>query len=108
VLVFKTIRDRRSGDVALLGILLAVIALIIAVSLGRVKYQGEWQPTLAMHYGVLSMVIPILAWIAISKNCHVLPACVIGIGLVYMYSTALKQAYDWRIEYTNTASARKT
>lgn len=107
VLAFKSIRNRNSGEIALLGILLAVTALIIAVSLGRVKYQGEWQPTLAMHYGILSMLIPMLAWIAISKNLHAIPACVIGVGLVCMYSIALEQAYDWRIEYANTSSARK-
>lgn len=96
----------RTSWIALL-LNIAVLLQLAAVAWGRARYQGGWHPTLAMHYGVLAMLLPITAWLALAARGHSFVAQVLGIAFVLTFGTGWMQAEQWRIGYTREQAAAK-
>lgn len=88
-------------------LLLTAISQLLAVAWGRTSYQNGWQPTLAMHYGILSMLLPILGWLCWAQSSRKAAAKAIGLGLTAIFAYGWVQAEQWRTTYTLAQTAAK-
>lgn len=99
---------RRVADAVLAAMIVIVAALLWAIAAGRSSYQGGWQPTLAMHYGILSLMLPALAWLALSGDLAPRwQRATAGLVLVCIFGLANLEGWRWRAAYTQQASAEK-
>ncbi len=87
----------------LLGLsLLASFAIVLSIATGRSKVQDGWNNVLAMHYGYLTVLLPIIAWICISKFFNARISLLVGIIGITIFGAAYKKNYSWRDEYVRS------
>lgn len=98
--------EDRIGTVASL-LTASVLFQLAAVAWGRAQYQGGWQPTLAMHYGAISMLLPILAWLTLASRDPPIAAPVVGIAFTFIFSLGWVNAEVWRAAYTREQTSVK-
>ncbi|EEE04553.1 hypothetical protein [Burkholderia multivorans] len=75
--------------------LAAAMLLTVATAYGRAK-EMAWAPGLEMHYGTLAMLMPIIAWIALSTWLPRRAATAVGLLLVCLFARAYWANYQWR------------
>jgi hypothetical protein len=97
--------ERPLSDVALLGMLCATILLMLALAAGRSKYQS-WAPGLEMHYGFLTIIMPIVSWIIVSSNVNRKTQVVVGVLLVALFARAFMANWNWRFTYVANSWAK--
>lgn len=97
----------RSGA-ALTALTGSVLITLAAVAMGRAEYQGGWQPTLAMHYGIIGMLLPLLAWLACARNGRRSATRLAGLTMICLFGTGLFQAAQWRTAYTDAQRVPKS
>lgn len=100
-------KDARSPDRMMILLLVAILLQLAAIAWGRARYQGGWQPTLAMHYGVLALQLPIIAWLILAAKSRAVATQILGIVFTLTFGVAWLQAEQWRTLYTQTESAAK-
>lgn len=88
-------RGRSIAHLALLGVLVATCVVMIAIALGRSKYQA-WFPGLERHYGYLTILGPIAAWILISARINRVARSVLGLLIVALFVRAFQANWEWR------------
>jgi hypothetical protein len=88
-------RGRSIANLALFGVLLATSVVMMAIALGRSRYQA-WSPGLEMHYGYLTILGPIAAWISISARINRVARSVPGLLIVTLFACAFQANWKWR------------
>lgn len=80
--------------------LVACLVVILSIAIARSKIHPEWNVSLAIRYGYLATLLPIMAWILISKgpNTRVgtLTTSLVGLSLVILFGAAYIDNYQWR------------
>lgn len=84
-------------DVALFSVLTATLVLMLALAVGRSTYQGGWSPGLEMHYGYLTIMMPMVAWMMLPVGAR--SSMVIGVALVAVFGKAYLENAHWRFGY---------
>lgn len=92
------------SDVAMFGVLCATVLLMLSVAVGRSKYES-WSPGLEMHYGVLTVLMPIVSWIIVSSSVNCRMSAMIGVLLVALFARAYVANWDWRFAYISDSKA---
>ncbi len=109
-LVFRLNRRQLDDADLLVGACLAIyVCLLAAISYGRAKIQGGWEPGSAIHYGVLTIFVPILSWILVSKNAPKYTAELLGAILLTIGMWVFQVNGDtrmWYINYNNPLQAK--
>lgn len=107
--LFKKTRHTQLSlvDITFAFVVLAGLAEILSVAIGRSKAQGGWSDGLAMHYAILTALIPIAAWIVISASKKLLVTVPLGLGLVAICLAAYSQNFAWRTEYRSMVVAKQ-
>lgn len=95
--------DRGLSHVTMLGALCATLLLMVSIAAGRSSYMG-WVGGADMHYGYLTVLMPITAWIIVSANVGRKAQGIIGLILVSLFAFAYLENSQWR--YRNTAETR--
>jgi hypothetical protein len=92
---------RKTCENAMMAVfLIAPMLLLLAIAYGRSQYLGVWQPTLAMHYGTLSALIPIAIWLFVSKSNYKIANKLLGSLLIAAYLKADYSALQWRLDFS--------
>ena len=83
-------------DFILALVAVSSFVIMLSVAVGRSKIQGPWSSGVAMHYGSMSIFIPVMSWIIVSKRLPARTAAVLGVVLVGTYLSAYLTNLDWR------------
>jgi len=84
------------ADLLLTAFLGVYLCLLASIAYGRVKVQGGWEYGSAIHYGVLAIFIPILAWVIASKALPKLRAEILGLAVLIVALFVFEVNYQWR------------
>lgn len=106
--LYLSVRSHRytfSDLVLALGIL-ANLAVILSVAVGRSAALGGWNDALVVHYGNLTGLLPILTWLLISKHFNPKLTLVLASATLVVFLAAYQANYQWRVEYTDTSISR--
>jgi hypothetical protein len=80
--------DRPEGAMA--AGLFVSLTLLIAIAVGRGGNYSDWSNVMSMHYGVLTVLIPIFSWglISLSRNAalRISVACILLITSAFGYA----------------------
>ncbi|WP_143026217.1 hypothetical protein [Paraburkholderia fungorum] len=87
---------------------LASLMVMISVAVGRSKAQGEWNNVLGMHYGLMSVFIPVCSWLIVSKWLPDRASSLVGIALAAMFYIAFIENAQWRYSVVNSAGEHQT
>lgn len=90
------------SDIVLTLSLLASLAVILSIAIGRSKAQGGWNDGLAMHYGSLTIFLPILSWWIISKFLSRGIGTLTSIVCIIFFVCAYYENYAWRYGYAES------
>jgi hypothetical protein len=60
---------------------IASFVVMLSVAVDRAKAQGPWNPVLAMHYGAMTVFIPVCSWLIISKRLPGRMMALAGLGV---------------------------
>jgi hypothetical protein len=78
--------------------LLACEAMLASIALGRAAAQGSWNGGIAMHYGSLSLMLPLVCWIVVSHGPRGRIQNVVGLAALavgtYTYATGVVWARE--------------
>ncbi|CFR02275.1 Uncharacterised protein [Yersinia frederiksenii] len=98
--IFNKIKNKNINfsDYFIFVSLIGTLAIIASVALGRSKIQGGWGGVLAMHYGFLTILLPVLSWIIISTYSRKIIIIPVAFLMVIIFSYAYKNNYEWRSE----------
>jgi len=91
------------GQFVLMCGLGASLLILASVSFGRAKAQGGWASIIVMHYGYLSLLIPICSWIVVSKGLSRFWSGALGLVLFAVYAKAFMVNLDWRKAWVERA-----
>lgn len=83
------------------GILLGSMLVLLSIAFGRGKTHDGWSNVFAMHYGFLATLLPITAWIIISKRIPKSICLTSGLALTIIFSLSYKENLDWRKSFFN-------
>src|SRR5262249_53957148 len=86
------------------SVLCATLLLMLALAAGRSKSQS-WAPGLEMHYGLLTIMMPIISWIIVSSHVSGKTQAVVGVLLVALFARAYTANWDWRFAYVASSWA---
>jgi len=108
---FFVIRKYRSKqlnftEILMIFVVLACIAEIISVAFGRAS-QGGWSDGLAMHYAILTALIPVAAWILISKLAGEKFAAIYSIVMIALFAGAYSENYQWRRDNSHSVMKKQ-
>ena len=95
------------ADLFLCLCLVASFVLILSVPLGRGTEAGGLSNGLSMHYSFLTVLVPILSWILISRSFPTRITGPIGIGMVLLFGAAYLSNTHWRHEHMNVIYGRQ-
>jgi hypothetical protein len=84
------------ADFALASTLAATLFLVFSISSGRAKGDGGWNSVLAMHYGYLTIFLPLVSWLLISSQLSIKWSNLLGILLVVVFARAFQINAVWR------------
>lgn len=87
------------SDLFLVFSLLASLLVVLSIAIGRGKFQGGWNNTLLFHYGFLTVLIPIIVWIFISKRLDRKVLFFISAVVCFIFAYAYYDNYVWRMNY---------
>ncbi|MGB8887959.1 MAG: hypothetical protein WCC87_14610 [Candidatus Korobacteraceae bacterium] len=90
-------RWRLSEFSCFLGIVCS-IAVLASVAVGRSKLHEVWDPALGMHYGYLSILIPLLSWVIISSKLPTEWTVILSLVLIITFGKAFQVNAKWRFE----------
>lgn len=85
------------SKLALIGSLASTILLMFGLACSRSTYQEGWSPGLEMHYGFLTILVPITSWVVVSSKTRF--SAPLGLMLVVLYSGAFFDNAEWRFIY---------
>jgi len=95
--IFRALRkDVDDTDLLLLAFLGVYLCLIASISYGRVKVQGGWEYGSAVHYGVLTIFIPVISWMILSRSVPKLISEVLGVAVLVFAVLVFQANYQWR------------
>ena len=92
--LLKRVLTLRELILALVAVSSFVVMLSVAV--GRSKVQGSWSSGVAMHYGSMSIFMPVMSWMIISKSIQSRASSVAGVVLTLVFLAAYVTNLDWR------------
>ncbi|NYT24349.1 hypothetical protein H0A73_12135 [Alcaligenaceae bacterium] len=96
------------SDAALFSVLLATQAVLLSVAVGRAVVQGGWTGVVAMHYGPLSVLSPLLLWILLSRALPGRGVALLAAGFVAVYVFSYANGLKHRFVHQNQALAHQT
>lgn len=85
-------------DAIVLLPLICTEALVLSIAAGRSGTQGGWSNVLIMHYGFLSVLIPIFCWIILSSTLSRFRHFVLTWICLFIFMSAFVVSFDWRLE----------
>jgi hypothetical protein len=86
---------RSMSDIALTGAVAATGLLMLAIAIGRSRYQAWW-PGLESHYGYSTLAAPIAAWVLLSKRLTRGWRFVTGVVLLVVFAHAYQSTWMCR------------
>ncbi|MGY2137203.1 hypothetical protein ACW9I8_11375 [Pseudomonas reactans] len=95
------------NDVILILAAAASFVVMLSVAVGRSKIQGPWNNGVAMHYGSMSLFIPLACWMIISKRLPTRATIALGLVLTGIYLLAYMKNLEWRENVILQASAHQ-
>lgn len=96
-------------DVFVAAFFAIYMCLIVSISYGRAKLQGGWDAGSAIHYGVLTVFIPIISWIIVSKAAPRLADLTLGAAILIVGACVFNVNYvtrTWFINYYDPLQAK--
>jgi len=94
-------------DFVLAVAVLASFLVMLSVAVGRSKAQGEWNVVLAMHYGFMSVFMPVCSWIIVSKWIPERASSTIGVLLAVVFYVAFVDNANWRYGVVNSSGQQQ-
>jgi len=94
-------------DWQILMVFAAPFVLFAAVAVGRSQYYGEWQPTMAWHYGTLLSLLPVSLWLLIARIDRRWLTLIAGVPLLAVTVWSHQAAFVWKKEYVRDNSENK-
>jgi hypothetical protein len=82
--------------------------VMLSVAVGRSKVQGPWSQGIAMHYGMMSVFMPVLSWILVSKYLSARVSSLVGLALAAVFIASFQANSEWRFENIENSSAHQT
>lgn len=106
------LRQLKNRALTLQDFVLAVAALtsllvMLSVAVGRSKAQGEWNVVIAMHYGFMSVFMPVCSWIIVSKWIPERASATIGVLLAVIFYLAFVDNANWRYGVVNNSALQQ-
>lgn len=106
------LRQLKNRSLTLQDFVLALAALtsllvMLSVAVGRSKAQGEWNVVIAMHYGFMSVFMPVCSWIIVSKWIPERASSTIGVLLAVIFYLAFVDNADWRYGVVNSSALQQ-
>ncbi|MFM0087598.1 hypothetical protein PQR46_11780 [Paraburkholderia sediminicola] len=106
------LRQLKNRALTLQDFVLALAALtsllvMLSVAVGRSKAQGEWNVGIAMHYGFMSVFMPVCSWIIVSKWIPERVSAGIGMLLAVVFYLAFVDNADWRYGVVNSSAQQQ-
>jgi hypothetical protein len=92
---YSVARDRSTASAAVFFTVVAAGILVVSTAYGRAKVMS-WFPGLEGHYGIIAILLPVSAWIALSSVVGRKTSLAAGIVLVAVFGRAYWASYDWR------------
>ncbi len=89
------------------GVLLGSMLVLLSIAFGRGKMHDGWSNVFAMHYGFLATLLPIAAWLIISKRMPKAMCLASGLVLVIIFSLSYKENFEWRSKFFNSWVVRQ-
>lgn len=77
------------------------MCLIVSISYGRAKLQGGWDNGSAIHYGVLTVFVPVISWMIISTAAPRLAVLPLGAALLIFGACVFNVSYATRAWFIN-------
>jgi len=107
--LYRAVRNEGLSYILLIAaaIITATLALVASAAIARSKAAGDWDNTLIMHYGFLTVLLPIFSWIIISKYCQKKITVVFGVVAVIVFTSAYFDNYKWRYEFANSTQDKQ-
>lgn len=93
--LYIAIRERSFPAFLMLAAVGSGWLLLIATAYGR-AYTNPWYPGLEGHYGILAIILPVVAWIALSSAIDRRASSIVGVALVALFAVAYWSSYQWR------------
>lgn len=84
----------------------ASFIVMLSVAVGRSKAQGEWNSVIGMHYGSMSLFLPALTWLIVSKRFPRAGA-VVGVFLLGVFLAAFVVNAQWRSGVIDSSNAHQ-
>lgn len=94
------------GDFVLGVGALASLLVMASVAVGR-SSQGQWNVVLGMHYGFMSVFMPVCGWLILSKHTPERIGSLVGVLLAAIFYVAFVNNSDWRYEVANSSAAHQ-
>lgn len=88
-------------------LVLASLAMLFSVALGRSRVQGGWNVGLAMHYSMLTCLLPIAAWALISRLLGSGSGAVAALVGIALYLGAYQENFAWRRGFLNSVQEKQ-
>ncbi len=84
------------SDIILILSILASLAVLFSIAIARSKIQGGWSYTLPSHYGYLTIFLPIITWLIISKFFSSKISLLISIIGIVIFTRTYLENYTFR------------
>jgi hypothetical protein len=81
--------------------------VMLSVAFGRSKAQGQWNSVIGMHYGMLSIFMPALSWIVVSKFLSPRVSAAVGVLLAGVFLASFIANSDWRFSVINSSTSHQ-
>jgi hypothetical protein len=92
---YSVARDRSTASAAVFFTVVAAGILVVSTAYGRAKVN-PWLPGQEGHYGIIAVLLPVSAWIALSSLVGRKTSLAAGVVLVALFGRAYWASYDWR------------
>jgi hypothetical protein len=86
---------------------LTSLLVMLSVAVGRSKAQGEWNVVIAMHYGFMSVFMPVCSWIIVSKWMPERVSSTVGVLLAVVFYLAFVDNAKWRYGVVNSSAQQQ-
>jgi hypothetical protein len=107
--IWQKLVQRRWGlsDTVLTGTILVTLFLVASISGGRNVGTGGWNSVLCMHYGYLTIFIPLLSWILVSSGDRTSWKILLGVVSVFLFAWAFQTNAVWRWSNVSAVSSHQ-
>jgi hypothetical protein len=86
------------ADFALASVAVGTVGVMWSIAIGRSTLWDGWDPDITLHYGFLTILLPLASWIVLSAQLRTRWSAAIGLALVVLFARAYQFNADLRYE----------